>query len=798
MRVHRSRTLRGSHLCTAIAWVYVCACLAVFVSTVCYVVEVRSCCRPLRRDYDAIVETTHRLARFRNLLDVPQQRLLFRGVWARTVFDARRVSGTVARPRAQAAASLYSVQQIECSWLPSASPVQSFSAAANVSPLLFFIHGSAGGYSQGNYWSCAAQYIGKAFQAPVETFSFDFAKQANVHRGLLVATQAEYVADVVEATVHEKGSAARGDLRLPVWLVAHSMGGCVARMAAQLLSSTVTLAGIITFNAPLRFPPLLLDAPMADVYRAVTEAEQQPAEGCPDSPPSATFTRVTSSELLYSCTVGNCSVRRSCRQERVRLISVTSGAMDLQIEPSTTHPSVWRSAYAVSTFNTLHPSFCGRSNSHDDVLLSPCTMVLAALLLVSSSIGGDNTERIMRLIRDTADAHERDALSAASFSPALSLAASVGQALWKLHVWPCAVAALYSHVLLSGLHPHLRRVAQAVPLRERAMFSARHFVAEALSKPFMSATITFGFFYTCALAHATSTTVSLWLFGGWESQVARAPWNWAWLPQWRVTSASVAAPTSLMFLRVAFMFASMGPVALGTVVGMAVVRAAQTTHQLTRVLNCGCPKPASRRARRLRSAVVTLLLFCLACALVAFGVTLATRALVWLTLLLLAPRAHRLPGKACVQEGEAVTVLAGTVTANAEAASLESMANAQEEEANKYLPSALYGAVYTLQLSPFFSIRNAIISKTFEDASTLDWRNYAAELGALWLLVVAASTPFPFHCRRVPLPLRVSVACLSVALVGVGVMVSHPFESFRALPALLCCLPAYVLSTMRT
>ncbi|KAG5481290.1 hypothetical protein CUR178_06526 [Leishmania enriettii] len=800
MRMPRFRTLRRSHhqLLRAIRFACVCACLAVVLSTVCYVVEVRSRCRPLRGNYDAIAEATHRLVRSRNLFEGTEQRLVFGGVSARAVFDARRLGGTIARPRTLAASPLYSLQRIDCSWLPPASPARPSSAVADISLLLFFIHGNAGGYSQANYWSCAAQYISKAFGVQADTFSFELANQANVHRGLLVAAQAEYVTDVVEATAHEKRSAVPEGLRLHVWLVGHSMGGVVARMAAQLLLPTVTLAGIITFNAPLRYPPLLLDAPMADVYRAITEAEQQPAEDCPVSSPAGTFTKLTSSELLYSCTLGNCSVRRSCLREKTRLISITSGEMDLQIEPSTTRPSTWRSAYAVSAYNTLHPSFCGRSHSHDGVLRDPCTMVSAAVLLVSSSLGvhGD-TEVSSELLRGTADDYGGGAPSETPLSPAVSRAASIGQALWKRHVWPCASAALYAHLLLSGLHPHIRRMAQAVPLRERATRRVRHFVVHGVDQPLLPAVFTFGFFYTCALAHAASITLSLWLFGGWESRVARAPWNWVWLPQLRVASGSAAAPASPMLHSVVFIFASMGPVALGTVAGVAVVRAAQATYQLARMLHGGYSRPASLRARRLQSTVVTLLLLCLAGALIALGVTLTTRALVWLTLLLFVPCAHRLPEKGRVQEGEDVAALTGTAATSVEVACPEGTVKPQEEEADKYLPRVLYGVVYTLQLSPFFTIRNAIISKTFEDASTSDHRNYAAELGALWLLLVATSTPFLLDGRRAPLHIGVSVACLSVALAGVGVMVSHPVESFRALPALLYCLPACAYSTMR-
>lgn len=126
------------------------------------------------------------------------------------------------------------------------------------------------------------------------------AEQGNAHRGHVVVTQTEHVADVVGAMAHEERDAVHEDVRRPVLLVTDLMGEVFARMVAQLLGPTVTLARIIDFNPPPRFlSPVPDGPPMLDVYGAIAVAAWKPSDACPASPLAATFTRLTSSELLY-------------------------------------------------------------------------------------------------------------------------------------------------------------------------------------------------------------------------------------------------------------------------------------------------------------------------------------------------------------------------------------------------------------------------------------------------------------------------------------------------------------------
>lgn len=91
---------------------------------------------------------------------------------------------------------------------------------------------------------------------------------------------------------------------------------------------------------------------------------------------------------------------------------------------ATTYPSVWRSVYTVSAFNTLAPSVCGHLTSHGGVLLDPYPMVPAAHLPVPSSLESfDDTRGMAEAVLDIADAHGDDTASDTPLSPAASFAA---------------------------------------------------------------------------------------------------------------------------------------------------------------------------------------------------------------------------------------------------------------------------------------------------------------------------------------------------------------------------------------
>ncbi|KAK7197925.1 PGAP1-like protein [Novymonas esmeraldas] len=783
----RCRLAQGcqpQRLLSALTWACVCACLVVVVSTALYVLEVRSRYPLMVEDYHAVAQTAHRLLQPLRSMGSGAPQLVFAGVTERAAFNAQWLNSTSARPRSLAAAPLYGLQQFDCTWLaPQHTPLSAPAARARSSLLLFFIHGNSGGYSQARYWSCAAQYATALLGLHADAFSFDFAEQANVHRGQLIAGQAEYAADVVEATARRQRVGTPPDAQPLVWFAAHSMGGIVARVAAQLLCPSVALAGIVTFNAPLRFPPVLLDRAMSNVYRALAAAELERAGDAATSPSlSPPHAALASRAWLRACATGHCTARRSVFHRRAHLISFTSGEMDLQIVPAATHLAARHSAYVVSHRHTHVSSVCGRSASHDGILADPCAMASAAVLLVSLSLDADGGASNSTA---AAAAAATDGDSETVEMPSLSVSASarIGQVLWRQQVWPCALAALCTHLLLSSLYScwHGRGAHTAV-------------VRRAVRRPRLPSSATVLFFYACTAAHVVLVAVDPRGDGGVEQSSFSAPWNLAHCVRRRVAVGGVALPALVAYDTAAFTLASLGPVVLGTAAGAVVVAVAtRVPHAVSRALLRWAPRLASLRAQR-RRRLATLGLFALPCSaltLAAAGASLTSRALVWLTLLLLTPhpgpqqpageRAGEDDARAAAADGGAI----GSHISDAAGAIVEGTG------ADFSPPGVLYGVVWVLQLCPFFTIRNAAVSNTVDDPETVDWRHYAAECGAVSLLLLAAVSSFQ-RLRRCRGLANAQLACFAGALLAIAVAATHPAESYHVLPALLACLPAYL------
>lgn len=787
------------------SWIGVLACAVALVSTVCYVTEVRSRYTALYEDYDALAAAMDGGAGLGALAAAPQAvpRLTFGGVTMHTVVDAWLLSTSSLRPRSRAVATRYALRQFVCAWRPAVEPAAGITAAAagpDAAPLLlvFFVHGNAGGCTQGRYWSCAVQHAGAARGVHTRAFSVDLVEQANVHRGGLVATQAEYMADAIEHVVAQ----VRGATPTPqVWLVSHSMGSLVARLAVQLLDASVRVGGLIAFNAPLRFPPLLLDAPMAHVYTALAAAERLPADDDDDhncatqSAASASAHRTNTAVLLQRCASGVCVPPRACSRRRPRLLSMTSGEMDLQIEPAATRPlQQGRSVYTATHMNTLDDEVCGRSTSHDGVLVDPCAMARTAALLVNATLhAGMGSEAGAALT-----AHDP---KPPSLSPAVPWQARAGQLLWQRHVWPCAVAALYTHVLLAGLYPHLREAGasqEAAPTQRRRPLQL--FWCTSVRLP-VAATVFF--FYDCVALYAVWTVVFNLLAGTREAHQAQKPWQWATFPQLHAATAAAFVAQSAVFVAT-----SLGPVVFGALVGDAAVRAAEMLPRvLGRVRWCGWGSaggvafwPLPRQRWRCGTPLTLPLPVLISILLWLAGASLTARALVWLALSLTA----RAPPQHREEDGESSAEVAGTAEEPAALKPLRSDAvyvpadvTRHAARGNRLLPAVLHAALYALQLHPFFALRNALISRTADDAVTVDWRTYAAEAATVTLMLAATariSVTVPSWGRRraARLGSLVRRVCLAAALLSVAAVSSHPPESFRVLPALLLCWPLYL------
>jgi pimeloyl-ACP methyl ester carboxylesterase len=818
-------------------FLFQCTCVVTLFSTVCYIVDLRSRYHPLWKDYSALAQYSELLWNASSLPPpvAPTSRQQWPIVHTRDEPLLRHLNASLSRAGATTLAALdgYGVERTECLWSmvfdPAAATTTSVTPTGSIPPIhlhLFFLHGNAGSHRQGEYWSCAVQHASNLLGVTVSTYSFRWAEQANVHRGRLLQLQANYVTDVVEAVVRAATSPNRSRVPHRVWLVAHSMGGVVARLAAQLLDSSVDFGGILTFNSPHRFPPLLLDAPMASVYRALTVAEQAAPriDRHKDTPTadelhvglsSAVFTQVCGSSTEAAC------LRHRRRQSRLpHLISITSGEMDLQIEPATVHPSPWPNLrYAMTFVNTLDHTICTRSSSHDGVLLDPCAVTYGALQLLSASVKNDNEDTAQVESRDLTDFAKVRAGAQLPLPPGIvSRVSLLGQLLWQQHMWPWAVVALYGYVLLGGLWPQVVRSAETLSKRwltrrgagrQPALVSLLHCVVASE----FSVTVFLAFFYGCTCLYAALTALYLAGTGQRVWFSLTYPWQWEAYPQLRHASTNVVAPLHFAIATVFFFLSSVGPFTVGVNAGMALVVVGDMTRCVkARVGRCRLAFGTTRR-RRMVAVLFPLVVAALYAVFLVYGVSPTIRGVAWLVLFLLIPcfryTQARCDGRSAVASPAAAAVAdAGLLKHDADVVEIvfpSDFGSARppaelETWDTQHLPGMLYATVYLIQLHPFFTIRNAIVSHTYDSAATMDGRNYIAEAGLLVLLCCPAVTPSLLPLCRCQLLGNsfhyVGVLCSIFALLAVAWILVRPVESFQVLSALLWCFPSFLFGTL--
>ncbi|KPA82924.1 hypothetical protein ABB37_02675 [Leptomonas pyrrhocoris] len=805
-----------------LALLFQCICAVTLFSTACYIVDIRSRYRPPRKDFDALTQYSELLWNASGL-PVPAVATSELHLPAFQVRDGpflKNLNASLTRTGGSTDAALtnYNLQKTECLWSALFGPVATTSAAPApfMTPLvhlhIFFLHGNAGSHTQGEYWTCAVQHASNLLGASITTYALQWAEQANVHRGRLVGLQADYTADVVEAAV--RGAVDDDGVRHRVWLVAHSMGGVVARLAAQLLDPSVDLGGIVTFNSPHLFPPLLLDAPMADVYRALTVAEQPSSAGelkhaekaaTPAAAVSgaASPVRLSSATVVKACsTLTDDCLRHRHRQSRVpHLISITSGEMDLQIEPATVYPSRWSSRYAVAFFNTLDRAVCTHTTSHDGILMDPCAVTLGALQLLSASFIQAN-DTAMPAEAEEVDAANANARAQLPLPPGIvSRVSLVGQLLWQQHMWPWAVSSLYGYVLLGGLWPQVGQSAEMLlqwwPMKRGTVRPLASLLHRIVSSEF-SVPVFLVFFYGCTSVYATLTELYLLGTSQRASYGATYPWQWETYPQLRHTSASVVAPLQFVVLTLFFVLTSVGPVTVGINAGMALVVMGSVARYIkARVGRCRRVFATPRR-RQTAAVLLPVLLVSLYLVFLSMGVSPTARAMAWVALFLFVPDFRRTQAK---QEDRRVTPAAAedVESPNYDADAVEVHFRADfvvtkvPAEAGDWhtqrLPGMLYAALYLIQLHPFFTVRNALVSHTFDSASTVDVRIFVVE-GELLVLLCCCAAAAPVlpvgRYRVVNCYLGFSSSLLS--LIAVAWMVVHPVESFQVLPALLWCI----------
>lgn len=802
-----------------------CVCVFTLFSTVCYIVDIRSRYHTPRLDFPALGRYTESLwsasalpARL-GAADVASPKLFAPLIQTRDEPSAQSLNASLTRSGALAASTEgYNLERIECLWSAAFEPAPAPPAAVRTLPLhlhVFFLHGNAGSHRQGEYWSCAVQHAGSLLGVMVSTYAFRWNEQANVHRGRLMSVQADYTADVVEAVVRAATAAAANKRTTHrVWFGAHSMGGIVARLAAQLLDSSIDLGGIVTFNAPHRFPPLLLDAPMADIFRTLTVAEQMPASGVDvdavREDAMAAQRQLSSAELVHRFRAMTPRCLRQTRHQSpaAQLISITSGEMDLQIEPATALPPPFASHYAVSFFNTLDQAVCTGSASHDGVLTDPCAVAFGALRLLAASVNQTQGSAALSQPLGSVEFAAASARAQLPLPPGIvSRVSLVGQLLWQQHMWPWGVAALYGYVLFAGLWPQMVRSAGSFVLRgpaRRASAGPAASVVRWMASSDYSVAIFLVVFYSCTTVYSALTALYLACTGQLSSFGATRPWQWETFPQLRHTSAGVAAPVHFFVFTFVFLLTSVGPATVGINAGMTLLAVGDVMrHVKERMGRCRRMLGTARR-RRAAAALFPAFVVALYVLFLVQDISLTVRAIVWLVLFLTVPsfrdaRARR------EEQGAAVTAAYFTppkrgvgeaveVVFPADVSTVRS-ANETDDWYAQHLPGMVYAALYLLQLHPFFTVRNAIVSHTVDSVSTVDWRNFAAEGGLLVLLCCAAATP-SLPMGRLRLWRYMGLLTSVVSALAVAWLVVHPVECFLVLPTLLWCLPSFLFSTL--
>ncbi|KPI83690.1 hypothetical protein ABL78_7258 [Leptomonas seymouri] len=210
------------------------------------------------------------------------------------------------------------------------------------------------------------------------------------------------------------------------------------------------------------------------------------------------------------------------------------------------------------------------------------------------------------------------------------------------------------------------------------------------------------------------------------------------------------------------------------------------------------------RRRHTTAALFSVMLVGLYLALRGLGVDPTARAMMWVALFLVVPSFQQPQAR---QEDRRVAPAAADVElpqhgadavevrfpADFVAARLSAEGGSWHAQ---HLPGMLYAGVYMIQLHPFFTVRNAIVSHTLDDVSTVDARNYAVEGGLLVLLCCAATAPLLPVFRFRLMGCYVGVLSSAMSLSAVAWMLVHPVESFQVLPALLWCFPSFLLATL--
>lgn len=731
---------------------------------------------------------------------------------------------------------LYHLELLQCEWRElsgQVKPRHPSPASTSDAVLSFFIHGNAGGAGQGNYWTCAAalhclhtrEKAGNATdgETPAHLYSHSFflKEEANVHRGFLLAQQADYVADAVETRLVELRHTLRQHQRTRVWLVGHSMGGVVARLAALLLRSWVPLEGVLTLNSPHVFPPLFIDRPMRQIYAAILKAEGRGTSTGGDG--SGDFilreggeAALTSRELLRLCGTYSeeCPVGRHPRPKR--LLSVTSGEYDLRIESSTTLLPPYAPSTPYWSLALPHPTLCGRSASHDDILRDACMCALSSALVLG--VGGDAGSPPQAVSVAPMQTSHRVQLWWSPFTVPVTVWEWWGRWCVKKHAWPLGLAAMYSGLLLRALSPLAALFESALePLWKLPNGSSNKPLPRPSRRVLRLVTLIVTHLFSDVTGGIAVVAVAV-LRGATApaaADLAVTGTHWVW------ESTSVVADTAGVYNRwtpgdavasvVVILALGAGPVMVGVWAGRFVDRAVSgATRATCAVRRCVVQ---GRAVPRLRFVPVPVVLVLVAILLVCciFPRSPTWRSVCWVGLSLAV--AASASAHTTNAEAKSPTARSPLPTTGASlpmpafsfpvgGAGLESGGGEKGGTVKGPTPSpvVVFALLFSLHFMGLFSIRNELLSHTGDDYGMMDPTVGCVEVLAMAFLLWCAVLMRLGGSRRAsvwPSAARGWAVVCGVALAVAGGAVlwlsSSPLEAYRVLYALLWCAPAFFL-----
>ncbi|KAH8605540.1 putative PGAP1 like protein Alpha beta hydrolase family [Trypanosoma vivax] len=655
---------------------------------------------------------------------------------------------------------------------------------ASPNAAVYFVHGNSGSYRQVYQLALA---LTQQKEVVSEIYTFDFVYQANIHRGRLLKRQALFALEAIEAV-----EGARHDVMWHsaphkpapcIWVVGHSMGGVVVHLVSQALARTELasrVAGVVTLNAPHRYPPIFLDGPMQREYFA-----------------------------LWSVRPRNSGPRNSTCGSHP-MLSITSGTLDMLVEQQLTQlPPSECSTEAHVNVRTEDPAVCGKTLQHNDILRDGCVVAFVTSVIANNTLRGtSSSERpavalpSMRTLNDTT--------AAATPVPRLTFNtfSQWAQKTITGKLLTASAASLYAALVLCATHSLFLTLLREVG----SLFGSGALLAHCCSNRGRYSSLCESLCYRCVCFSLMENKVVSVMLGtlfmgltGWLLLVQLLccvfpTTGWCSMP-W-VSDTLVCTPSANWLSLPVRLLLATGPVLLGAWAGVITYSLLWVLLWLSCRLSAGCRSMSHRlmRARNLPllshkahsrpeallCQYTPLALYCISLFLFAlvFPLQPCNRALTWFGLaVLLLPLSN-------VHQANSLDV-------------------ADKQQMDTHMCVIVYAFLNLLHLSPFFVWRNMWLSATSDDDSMLDSGSHVVEVLLNILLFAAtsqllykstrteASSPVGersdhprvgFSCART-VKLIIASLCLIFVWLSTLMLCAVPVETFRVVTVMVFLAP---------